>query len=645
MRASDNLRSGAGRHGRAAALRAAAVATLALLSCRPAELDVPPLEPIEVERDVPLPPNVLLRDPGSGNAAFSQAFGGRLAPDDEHVLVRIRDVDESQQIATMRLDGSDVRCVTCGAFARAPSADAFPDGRRLLVSVSDSGIGDIKHFVQECSPDLYHCRESTVLPVRFPIGGLVDGGQNRGVGIHPDGEHLKWSEVRLEDGERMAIGRLERRDIEYSVVEPRIVSPAFTLDDRQGWLDGGRYYELGEWVDGGRTLKYGTTTTALNYDIWEVDLATGRRRQVTRDLDYNELYDASPDGRSLAYASARGLDRMDVFTQLVRPPYLDAVTFPQIGRVGLWNNRRCMNERWLMDRSGQRGSYAGQPVVTEDDWVIRGWSWFPDGTRALVAEERLPNQIEPTDPFARLRLRILRFPARRPTQPLPAVDLDDLDLSWTVPYDDYVGLPALPIPEARIPGRHAGAAIVAGAGTFATGAWSIRYENYSDDGSSFVDGTESLVTPLAPVTATWSADLTTRGAREGYLRGELVVSGPGRFAGDVESEVNGVRFQGVPVQDDCPGVRQAPLRLDALRATPLGFGLTLVSARVTAELPEDPIHRPVRLATLEAGGRTALTDRFGRAHLIVRAGRGEAIAVEASAGGFHSATATTPPGS
>lgn len=616
---------------------------LVLLACRPDGLDAPPLEPIEVERDVPLPANVLLRDPSSGNAAFSQAFGGRLLPDAEHVLLRVRDVDDSQQLATMRLDGSDVRCVTCGAFPRAPGAEAFPDEKRLLVSVSDTGIGDIQHYVQECSPDLYDCRESVVLPIRFPIPGLPQGGQNRGVGLHPDGQHLKWSEVRFADGERMVIGRLERGENAYEVVDPRIVSPGFTLDSPQGWLDGGRYYELGEWVDGGRTLKYGTTTTALNYDIWEVDLATGRRRQVTLDLDYNELYDASPDGRSLAYASARGLDRMDVFTELVRPPYIDAVTFPQIGRVGLWNNRRCMNERWLMDRRGQRGSYAGQPVVTEDDWVIRGWSWFPDGTRALVAEERLPNRVEPADPIDRLRLRILRFPARRPTAPLPTVDLDALDLSWTVPYDAYLGFPAIPLANARIPGRHSGEAIVNGSGSFASGAWSVRYEGYSDDGRSFLDGTESLVTPLALLAATWTVDLTSRGDREGRLQGELVVSGPGRFEGSVESEVNGISRSGVPVQDDCPGVRQAPLAFENLRATPIGFGLVLVTARIVAVVPEDPVHRPVRLAKLSVGGRTAESDRFGRARLVVRAPRGVDLAVSASAGGFRSTEGTVLP--
>ena len=29
---------------------------------------------------------------------------------------------------------------------------------------------------------------------------------------------------------------------------------------------------------------------------------------------------------------------------------------------------------------------GGQPIVVEDGWAIRAWSWFPDGTRALVAQ-------------------------------------------------------------------------------------------------------------------------------------------------------------------------------------------------------------------------------------------------------------------
>lgn len=597
----------------------------------------PPLEPVEVEARIPLPPNIAIGTPSN---QLGLSFGGALAPDARHVMLRLT-VGGADHVGIMDLDGSDVRCLTCDVLPSATRGTPFEDGRRLWVGIVESGIGDYQWSVVECAPSLYDCQQKEAVPVRFPIPSLLDGAQNREALPHPDGRHIKWNEVRFHEGEVMMIGRLERRAAEYAVVDPLVLNPAFSLsDDPDDWVAGGRYYELGEWFDGGRSIKYGTTTTAANYDTWELDLATGARRQLTTDLDYNELFDASPDGRWLAYASPRGLDRMDVFSQLVRPPYLEMVSFPQLGRVGLWNNRRCMNERWLMDREGQRGAYAGQPVVIEDDWAIRSWSWFPDGTRALVGEQRLPNRPDPPAVADRVRLTILRFPARTPSAPLPDVELDDLDLSWAVPYGQYVGLAAQPVAGKRLAGRHSGEAVLDFTGTFAAGTWQVRYDRYSDDGRSFVSGTESLTTPLPILLATWSADLTLSGAQTGFLRGSLDVSGPGRFTGQVESEVDGVRFDRVPVQADCPGVRRPPLVLENVVARPVTARWILVTAEVRAELPETPGRWPVRHALVEVAGVRDRTDDRGRAMLLVPAGAGPSLAVHASAGSFVPATAS-----
>lgn len=600
--------------------------------------DVPPLEPVEVEAEIPLPPNVVT--PSLTGTGQSQSFGGKLTPDHAHVVVQVKDANDRDQMGVMRLDGSEFRCLTCGTYARATGLEPFPDETRAIVNLGAGGIGDIQLAVLECAPSLYDCQTRQSLPVAFPIPGIGAGAQNRGTQLHPDGVHVKWSEVRVTEGEIMTLGRLEREATRYVVVPLVVLNPAYELDDREGWIAGGRYYELGEWTDGGRRIKYGTTTTAANYDIWELDLATGERRQITRDLDYNELYDASPDGEWLAYSSSRGLDRMDVFTQLVRPPYLEVVAFPQIGRVGLWNNRRCMNERWLMDRGGQRGEYAGQPVVLEDGWVIRGWSWFPDGTRALVAEERIPNEPEPAVGYERARLRIVRLPARQPTTPQPTVPLGDVDLSWAVPYGEYESLASRQIAGQVIPGAASGRAIVTYSGNFAVGYASVTYEDYSDDGLSFVNGTEEVDTPLNLTNSTWSADLTISGAKSGYLVGELNVSGPGRFSGWVESEVDGRYFDHVPVQADCPGVFQPALGIESITTRSLPGDQKEIWVQVRSQVPEDPHRRPVQMATVTVNGVSTTTDVRGWARLVVPSG-GAAV-VEVSAGGFAPAAEPIP---
>jgi hypothetical protein len=596
----------------------------------------PPLEPFEVEATLPLPPEVLT--PSTSGTGDSRAFGGKLTPDERHAVVAVV-VDGRNQAGILGLEDGSFACVTCGAFERAAGLEPFPDGTRALVNLGGGGIGDIQFAVLECAPSLYDCRSRSTLPVRFPIRGIVQGAQNRGAQIHPDGVHLKWSEVRVEEGEIMTVGRLERTATQYTVVPLAVLNPAYAVgDDPDDWIAGGRYYELGEWIDGGAGIKYGTTTTAANYDVWELDLATGLRRQVTRDLDYNELYDGSPDGAWIAYSSARGLDRMDVFSQLVRPAFLEMVAFPAIGRVGLWNNRRCMNERWLMDRAGQRDGYAGQPIVIEENWVIRGWSWFADGTRALAAEERLPNEPLPSVGYERARLRVLRFPARAPTAPQPVVPLAGVDLSWAVPYGAYQGMASQQVAGHAVPGRAAGTATLDFAGSFITGTWSVAYDGYSDDGASFVSGTESVTATNALTDVTWSADLSVRGASNGHLRGTLAVSGPGSFSGAIESEVDGLRFDRVPTQADCPGVRPPPLAIAAVERTARAEGGWRLLVRVTAQVPEDPSPRAVRRARVESGGAEALTDYYGWAILE---GEGDTPAeVKASAGGFLAASAT-----
>lgn len=614
--------------GVAATVLAAAVSPSAAAAGAP-----PPLEPIEVERTLPTPAGVAL-----GSAT--------LAPGERSVVVE-GEVDGAEQVGVMGLDGKEFRCLTCGLATQALDPDPLDDGRRILLTGVEpskldallqrlgggAGLGDLQFSVLECAPSIEDCADRRIVPLDFPRDGLVDGAQVREVSASPDGTLIKWNEVLATSGERMVIGRLVRTAKGYEARDPVILNEPFTVDNRtESWQAAGRFFESGggasgrSFWDGGRTLKYNATSTALNYDLYELDLLTGARTRRTTDLDYNEMSDASPDGRWLSYASARGLDRMDVFTQLERPPFLDAVAFGALGRISLFSNRRCMNERWLMDREGQRGTYGGQPVVTEDGWVIRGWRWFEDGTRALITEERIPNEPEPRDPAARKRLRIIRFPERTPSAPVAPVHIDAADLRRIgAPYTSYHSMADRQVLGRVVRGRASGTATLTYLGSFTAGTWRVTYANYSDDGRSFVTGTESFASAVPSLLSTWSAGLVVRGAHQGHLRGTVTLLPGSKFRASVDSVVDGQRFERVPVQADCPGVRQAPLAVERL-----GGG----RYRVTARVPEDPVARPVRGAIIEAGDARATTDADGVGVLDVPPA---AATVRASAGGFHPA--------
>lgn len=561
----------------------------------------------------------------------NQANGLRLIDDDTWALANVRYQGQAQ-VGAVRLAEPGFSCVTCGVLDGAREASPFADGERAFVAKSEGGTGDIQFFVVRCSPALTDCRDRSVKPVTLPRDGLDEGVQNREPRVAPDGQHLAWTEVSATAGPVMVIGDLRETATEYVVRQPYVLNPRYHLDrDAAAWVPGTRYYETGGgWLDGGRTLVYRSTSTSMNYDIFELDLATGRRTRVTRDLDYNEIYEGSPDGKSALYASARGLDRMDVFTQLRRPAFLDTFTFPQLGRISLHNNRRCMNEHWLMRRSGQRAQYAGQPLVLRDNWVIRGSDWFEDGHRILITEQPFtPEAGTPAAGEERVELRIVAIAGQEPGRPERPVDLDSIDYaSWAVPYGTYRAPGDRPVQARIVRGKESGRAVITYAGTFAAGAWSVTYRNYSDDGRTFLSGTESITTPAAPVQATWTADLTSRGERHGFMRGVLEIHAPAQFSGMVQTRVNGRTWRGVPTQAKaCPGVHRPALRVvDSVTRD----GVTRI--RIGARVPEAPAFSPVARARVQTRSGTVHANNRGWAELPPGAGAGT---VRITAGGFR----------
>lgn len=622
----------------------------------PASAAPPPLEAIDVEREL---------DPPRGFTWVDAVGATFFLPDGKHLVVTVHD-GAAARLGVIGADGSGFRCLTCDAVPDARAPQAFPDGRRLFLSATlgEGGTSDSQSYVLECAPSLLRCEDRRLLDVTFPIDSLTQppSAQNREAGIHPSGVYVKWGEVRALEGQRMTIGRLVRRSRDYAVEDPRVMNPAFARD---GGLDdlvaGGRFYEAqgytDGWADGGRVAKYGATTSAGNYDIWELDLVTGKRRQLTHDLDYQENGDYSPDGTRIAYGSGRGLDRMDVFSALERPPLLETVAFAQTGRVGLHNNRRCLNERWLMSRAHgeRRGGYAGQPVVLDDGWATRSWSWARDGTRAVLVEDRLrPVNYATGDLHDETRLRIVRFPARRPSRPVtPYVPTSDDLARSTVPADAYTGL-ALGATTRTVAGPHSGTATVSYAGSFAAGRFEVRYDRYSADGRTVLDGTEGIAVPNPLVASRYSADLTATGERPGTMTADLLLRG--RSAnGRIRTETGGRVLDRVPTQLDCPGIRQVPLQLTVEQRRALRGGRVAIDVRVRARVPEDDRDRPVagvrvlagRRATASSAGRSsrrtfARTDGRGRARLVVgRAGR---VRLTTDTDGFRDAAVTTVAG-
>lgn len=617
---------------RGSALRAVLLAVAAVLagaSAAPAAT-APPLQALKVEQEI----HLQLPD---GVTLSPTRPAPKVAPDGAHLYFSVV-AGGAEQVAVSALDGSGYRCVTCGVAKTAQKARIFGDGTRLWFANTagasangnplSGGTGDFAWRILECAPSVYDCAQKQVLKVRFPRDGLAKGAQNREAKPDDFGEYVGWNEVRTEDGPHVSVGRLVRRDGSYHVTEQRIVNPPYRLtSDVRDWEAAGRWYEGTEFVGGNRYLKYQTTTTGLNYDVYLLDLQTGERRQVTTDMDYNEVGRFADDGRWLYYSSARGLDRMDVFTQLPRPSLIDNAAFAQMGRVSLWNNRECMNEGWLMDQqSGQTlGGYAGQPVILEEGWRIEEWDWLPGGNRAVVTEERTGTPES--------RIRIVSLPAVAPAPALEPRHLDDTGYRRvTIPASQYHGITGRQVLGRRISGKGGGYIAATYLGVYFGGAWRVDYNRYSEDGKTFLTGTERIDVTNPLFQSRWRANLKMTGAHKGSMTGDITIGAQNRWRGTVKSTYDGVTRTGVPQQADCPGRAQPRLRADVTERTALGDGRERVRVHVDTQVAEDAERRPVQAATVTAtdGGDAAATDASGDAVLVVPSGTG----VRAQAGGF-----------
>jgi len=147
------------------------------------------------------------------------------------------------------------------------------------------------------------------------------------------------------------------------------------------------------------------------------------------------------------------------------------------------------------------------------------------------------------------------------------------------------------------------------------------YSNYSDDGKSFVNGTDT-VSRSGPSSSgfptTVTSNLTLSGAHTGSLDRNITYTTPGTITGNSKVTYDGVTHEGVDTQADrCNKVRSqmaGPVKVDATakRRASGEIEVEVTAAYKGAGLDEQSEdRRPVRGATVSAGGVSATTDDEG----------------------------------
>ncbi|KAI0114753.1 hypothetical protein F4814DRAFT_439880 [Daldinia grandis] len=463
--------------------------------------------------------------------------------------------------------GSPFKCVTCGvpqdnAVGRADDLDypqAFRDGKRILAGSNIIDCGKFDLSSDQCTP------ESTfIYPIRWntAVDGSGEGGIIRELRLHPDNIHIGFNSFASTGGKLGQYGYVGRLEFNPSPTTGLPTVPRYDLANVNVLVSNGTRNQpllvegnrirvnpeaitVGEFrgfTGSGREATYiGSPRESSNIDVFAVDLISGAVRRLTSHPEYCDPIDISADDEWIAIMDTRGSDRQ-MFMAGMRniPPITDLVSATAASSTRN-NGERRFFQPYLLDRYGDRGDYYGQRIngagdgspgsINDPLWNGRADPRFSLDTTRLVYWEsltvapacggnnplRCPNSTEPGGRTERLMMA--HFTSR---QPVPLAHVEPLSdtIPWATPYEPgYVPPLPLYVPSGEyiMYGAVAGSAqitIVADANLTIVESVAVKYDNFSDDGLTFLDGTENVTTRNPTVTLNmvdWYSDLVQTG--------------------------------------------------------------------------------------------------------------------------------------
>lgn len=535
------------------------------------------------------------------------------------------------QLRTIAVNGGKPHCITCD-FSDRPSAkhdfvQAFRDGKRVLLTVGvgaaiddDSGR---EAWILECAPSLLDCASHRYVPVDLSNDrGPIPLFQRRTFHLSTDDALLGWMDVRA-DSTAIVAARLERKADRYVAADPRVINPVGPRgpqdDDPDAWERYSGLYELkGFTPDGRAVIAVGTPNN--NVDIMRIELVDGRVTRLTSNPDWDEDSSLSPDGRSLVVNAWRGRHRLEPLAWI---PQIRGFTGLMVGAaiapyyVSTWEGFQCDISPWLLPATGDRGGQLlGQPVdvydgaLTAASHQLGARAWSSDSTRYILQERT----HERAGLLAPSRIAIAHF-GRPPT--LPLVPASTAVGDWAPSAAAYRG-PLAQDRDALVRGRAGGHATIQYRGHLGqASSTAVRFERFTDDGRTFVDGTISGASQNDGVgeKRKWRllANIRVTGLHTGLLRMDLTLDNSTRplpsKAGSVEAVYDGRRAPPLPALAPCykQQPQPTPLKLQVVRRRDRWL------ATVTADVQGD--NRPVSNAVVRIGSQSVKTDEHGVALL------------------------------
>ena len=448
------------------------------------------------------------------------------------------DPEDYLRIVTLNDDGTDVNPVWEGAFRPLYRSNGyrympFTDNKRAY-------IGD---YILECSPDCDHTEHAEMVPIRYPESLTKAPGiwmvWSENV-ISPDNMTIAWSTLGMIHGVYLA--KLRREKDCYELDDIRCVSgPGMLSPDPdhpgcfvEGPLRGG---EVKQFIRGGLGLSYVGSGRGTGASMIQA-LDSEDVQEVTKTPCYDETAMFSPDEKLAAVMSTRFSPKTNFALIGLIPRRGNILTKSAIINIvyhyavaGARAFRKDANVGPALvhiDHSMNDLQYLGLDLHDPEDRFVyySPISWHPD-SKKVMWNERLRKTLGNEG-----RVMIAELPDYVPG-PVP----ETVPVPEEIPYATegiLTKTPEIP-PVFRVAGKRNGYAETAISLTDGNlQKYTTRYENFSDDGESFLSGSESTVSPglMSAGDSRYEADLQMTGTHQGEMKVKLLLHFP-QFGGQV----------------------------------------------------------------------------------------------------------------
>lgn len=451
-------------------------------------------------------------------------------PDGKHIILEAHFVGKKKSdLAVMKEDGSDFKCLTCDLKEEI--------GDEMPVPLPDGKTIYSPRGVLECSPSIVDCKESRILPLVYPEIPGAKIVRRIATNMSPNGKHVATGLVTTK-GYLVVVSELTRvsddKGDRYELRNVKVVASSPNEADFAAFrpkIDGGG--EVKSFADGGKSLINLALFESNNYDLAKIDLTTGEISRVTKHFSYDEGTYPSPDGKWLIFQTHRHTTRMDVFGLIPRPLIAG---LPQAAGVSYQRNAEFEDNYkatrfyglTMADNFGDRArlpedGYTGINIMTgkEDSKLynhLGNFAWHPSSTRGFFWEQKDPETVKEGELTG--RLRFIEFTSRKPTKPLPKVFPD---MKWATDLKDFKWTTATYPEQGILKGKVSGYAEISmvkpAEGSSDEPRRAIKYVNFTDDGEYILNGTESSTLRAGgydkPVS--WDADIKVSGKHTGFL--------------------------------------------------------------------------------------------------------------------------------